>query len=193
VRLSFEPRVERTVPVQPVVEGEPAAGFRVMRSVATPKEVRVSGAKSAVEAMQRAPTRPLRIAESRATVTGEVRLEGAPPHAAFEGDPQVAVVVEIVQAISERTLPAVPVRVTGMQRLEETLEPDTADVVLRGPADALAQVAPGSPSLLVDAQAEDARPPGTFRKRISVVGLPQGVAAEVRPESVTLVTNRRRD
>jgi YbbR domain-containing protein len=193
VKLTFEPRVERTVPVQPTTEGEVAPGYRVVRSTASPREVRVVGAKSVVEGMQRASTRPLRIADARATVSGAVRLEAPPPHASFDPDPQVEVEVEVVQAIGERTLSAVPVRVTGLSRLDGSLEPELADVVLRGPAEALQQVAPGSPSLLVDAQAEDARPIGTFRKRISVVGLPQGVAAEVRPESVTLVTRRRRD
>ncbi|MSP60652.1 MAG: YbbR-like domain-containing protein [Myxococcales bacterium] len=193
VKLAFEPRVERMVPVQPMLEGEPASGYRVVRSVAHPREVRVSGAKSVVEGIQRVPTRPLRIADAREPVRGPVQLESPPPHASFEGVGEVSIEVEVVAALAERTLRAVPVRVTGGLRMEAHLEPEAADVVLRGPADVLARVAPGVPSLLVDAQAEDSRPAGAFRKRIGVVGLPTDVAAEVRPESVTLVTKRRRD
>jgi hypothetical protein len=54
-------------------------------------------------------------------------------------------------------------------------------------------VPPGIPSLLVDGAAEDTRPLAAYHTRIVVVGLPPNVGAEVRPESVTLVTRRRRD
>lgn len=193
VPLKFEAKVERTVPVQPILEGEPAPGFRVARSTASPSLVKVAGAKSAVEAVQRVSTRPLRIAEARGPVRGEVQLESPPPHTLIDGSGQVTVTVEVEQVLQERILRGLPVRVSGLGRLDGEPEPAAADVTLRGPADALAQVAPGTPSLLVDAQAEDSRPPGAWRKRISVAGLPPGVAAEVRPEAVTLVTKRRRD
>jgi hypothetical protein len=192
VPLKFEPRVERTVPIQPILEGEPEKGYRVERTEAHPREVRVSGAKSVVQGIQRAPTRPLRVEGARAPVHGQARLEAPPPHASFDGE-EVTIDAEVVPALAERTLKALPVRVAGVARLEAHVEPEVADVVLRGPAEALAGVPPGAPSLLVEAQAEDARPPGLFRKRVTVVGLPTGVAAEARPESVTLVTRRRRD
>jgi hypothetical protein len=154
--------------------------------------VRVSGARSVVEGIARAPTQPLRIAEAREPVREEVQLAPAPPHAEWSAA-KVSVDVEIEAALAERVLRAVPIRVVGAVRLEGRTEPESAEVVLRGPADTLAQVGPGAPSLIVDAQAEDNRPPGAARKRIGVVGLPSGVAAEVRPESATLVTRRRRE
>jgi YbbR domain-containing protein len=191
VRLRFEPRVERSVPVLPVLEGLPAAGFRVVRSNATPKQVRASGARSVVEGIARAQTVPLRVADARGPVRGQVELVPPPPHAEWRTDGPITVEAEIEPALAERVLHGVAVRVTGASRVEARCEPDAAQVMLRGPAEALAAVGPGVPSLLVDAQAEDARPPGTFRKRISVVGLPAGIAAEVRPEAVTVVTRRR--
>jgi hypothetical protein len=193
VPLKFEPLVSRTVAVQPILEGEPAAGYRVAKTEAHPREVKVQGAKSVVEGIQRIATRPLRVADARAPVHGQVHLETPPPHAEVVGSEEVNVDAEVVPELAERTLKAVVVRATGATKMEAQLEPETADVVLRGPAAALDNVPAGVPSLLVDAQAEDSRPPGTFRKRITVVGLPTGVAAEVRPESVTLVTRRRRD
>ena len=193
VKLRFEARIERVVPVQPLLEGEPSAGFRVVRSVAHPREVRITGAKSVVEGIQRVATRPLPIGDARESVHGQVHLEALPPHAEFKGVEEVSVDVEVVAALAERTLRGVPVRVTGLGRLEGRVEPDEAEVVLRGPAEALAAVPVGMPALLVDGQAEDSRPSGVFRKRIGVAGLPPDVAAQVRPESVTLVTRRRRN
>ena len=193
VPLRFEPRVEKSVPVQPVLEGEPAPGYRLVRSAASPKMVKVSGAKSVVDGIARAPTLPLRIAEAREAVKGEVDLSPPPPHAEWKPSRPVSLEVEVAPVLAERVMRNVPVRVTGATRWEAETEPAAADVMLRGPAEALALVQPGLPSLLVDAQAEDARPAGAYRKRISVVGLPSGVAAEVRPESITLVTHRRRE
>ena len=192
VKLRFEPRVARTVPVQPILEGEPASGYRVQRSESHPKDVRVVGARSVVDAVQRARTRPLRITDAKEPVHGEVSLDAPPQHARWEGTGVVSVDVEIVAALGERKLVAVPVHVTGDARLEATLEPATVDVVLRGPVDVIAAVPAGTPSLLVDAASEDARPPSAYRKRVSVVGLPQGVAAEIRPEAVTLITRKRK-
>ena len=193
VKLHFEARAERTVPVQPVLEGEPAAGYRVVRSTAQPRVVQVSGARSVVDGIARAPTVALRIAETRETVRAQVELGPAPPHAEWRTRAPIAVEVTVEQALAERSLKQVAVRAVGASRLEARLEPEVAEVVLRGPAEALAQVVPGTPSLLVDVQAEDGKPPGAYRKRIGVVGLPSGIAAEVRPESVTVVTRRRRD
>lgn len=190
MQVRFEPKVVRNLPVLPILEGEPAAGFRVSRSVARPSEVRIVGARSVVEALPRARTRPVTISDARERVRTEVALEVAPTHAQWDGTGSVVVEVEVAQALAERTLRAQPLIITGMSRLEGRLEPTVADVVLRGPAEALSAVKPGMPSLLIDAQAEDARPPGVVHKRISVVGLPPGVAAEVVPEAVTLVTRR---
>jgi YbbR domain-containing protein len=193
IRASFEPRVERIVPVQPVIEGEPAAGYRVVKSQAQPRTVRVSGAKAVVDAISRAPTHPFQIADARETVHGPIDLSPAPRHAEWKGTTSVVVDVEVAPVLAERVLRGQSVRVTGTQRMEAQIEPSVADVVLRGPAEAFSQIEPGTPSLLVDAQAEDGRAAGTFRKRIAVVGLPSGIAAEVRPESLTLITRRRRE
>src|SRR5207244_1496807 len=134
-----------------------------------------------------------RITDAKSPVHGDVTLDAPPPHARWEGATTVTVSADVVPVLGERKLAAIAILVTGAQRLDAHLEPATADVVLRGPAESLAAVTVGSPSLLVDAAAEDAKPPAAYRKRISVVGLPTGVAAEVRPEAVTLVTRRRRE
>src|SRR4051812_18324077 len=69
IPVEFEPRVVREVPVQPILEGEPGEGFRVAHATAEPAKVRIDGAKSAVESIARAPTRPLRVAEARGAVS----------------------------------------------------------------------------------------------------------------------------
>jgi YbbR domain-containing protein len=78
IHVELEPRVTREVPVQPILEGEPADGFRVAKVTAEPAHVRIDGARSVVDAMARAPTRPLRVADAHGPVTAQVALE-APP------------------------------------------------------------------------------------------------------------------
>src|SRR5205823_9338552 len=123
-------KVERLVPIQPLHDGDPAPGFRAGRAEAQPAKVRVVGAKSAVEAIERVATRPLRIADARPPrARGVVHLELPPPHVEFAGD-EVSVEVEILPALAERVLSGLPVRATGLGRLDAALEPDFADVVL---------------------------------------------------------------
>lgn len=193
IRVRFEPKVTRRVAVQPILEGEPAQGYRVVRTEAHPREARITGAKSVVETVQRARTRPLRVTDARETLHGDVALETPPPRSFWEGGGVVAVDVEVAPMLAERRVSGVGILVTGASRLDARIEPAVAEVVLRGPADALAGVESGTLSLLVDAAAEDARAPGSYRKRINVAGLPLGVAAEIRPEAVMLVTRRRHE
>lgn len=199
VSLRFEPRVEKVVPVQPVLEGEPASGYRVIRSAVEPRTVRVSGAKSVVEGIVRATTQPLRISDAKENVRGQVALAPAPSHAEWRDatlDAPAApenLSIEVAPAIAEKRLARVPVQVVGARRLDAHPDPTTAEVVLRGPTETLSKVSASSLSLMIDAQVEDQRAPGVYRKRPSVVGLPGGVAAEVRPESVMLFTRRRKN
>jgi YbbR domain-containing protein len=193
MQLLFEPRVDREVEVQPVIAGDPASGFRVVRSSVDPARVLASGARSVVERTARAPTRPLRIAGASESVRGEVDLAPPPQHVEWRTSGPITVTVEVAPTLGEKLLRAVAVRVVGADRIDATVEPPEVDVVLRGPAEALARVVAGRPELLVDATAEAARAPGVARKRVDVVGLPAGVAAEVRPDSVTLLTRRRRE
>jgi YbbR domain-containing protein len=193
VKLEWEPRVTRDVRVQPLLEGDPAPGYHVARVVAAPDTVSVDGAQRAVEAMTRAPTRPLRIVGAKATVRAEVPLDAAPRHARFLDATTVTVEADIEPAMAERVFDAVPIRVIGLSRLEGVAEPPEGRLILRGPADLIQQVSTDTVSLRVDGQLIDLRPPAKYLRSVTVSGLPAGVAAEVQPDSVTVTTHRRRE
>jgi YbbR domain-containing protein len=189
VYLSFEPIVERTLPVQVVIEGEPRGGYRVGKVRVTPKQVRVSGAKGAVELMHEAQTRPLRVTGLSSPVEMTVKLAPPPRFAHYLDSPDISVYVEVERSILERTYSDVQIKVQGSSPGNVTLSPEEVAVVLRGPALALEQVH-GTPELTVDASPEERKPPGTYRKRIQVVNLPPDIAAELRPSWVLLTTER---
>jgi YbbR domain-containing protein len=191
IHVEFEPRIVREVPIQPLLEGEPAEGYRVAKVTATPSLVRVDGAKSAVEAIARAPTRPLRVAEARRPVEGEVPLEPPPLHTRFADLSTVHVRADVQPAMVERSFEDVPVRVLGLSRMEAAVEPPTVRLTLRGPSVLLDAVAPKDVSLNVEASLIDTRPPAKYIRSVTVGGLPAGVAAEVQPDTVMLTTHRK--
>jgi YbbR domain-containing protein len=193
IPVEFEPRVVREVPVQPILEGEPAEGFRVAHVTAEPTKVRIDGAKSAVESIARAPTRPLRVAEARGAVSGEVALEAPPLHTRFLDSTMVTVRADVQPAMVERVFGAVPVKVVGLTRLEGAVEPPTARLTLRGPSVLLKDVSASQVSLQVEAALVDTRPPSRYIRAVTVSGLPAGVAAEVQPDTIMLTTRRKRE
>lgn len=188
VYLNFEPKVERALPVQPVIEGEPAEGYRVGRVTVAPKTVKVVGARSVVEAMHSVQTRHLRVTDLRSPVGMGVKLAPPPKYVSYVEAPEIAVHVDIERTIVERTYTPVQIAVIGSTHIADIqLQPAAATVVLRGPALALQQLK-GTPELVVDATTEERKPPGTYRKRLQVVNLPPDIAAEIRPDWVLMTT-----
>jgi YbbR domain-containing protein len=192
-KLDFEPRAEREVPVQPVLEGQPQEGFRVNAITVEPDHIRIAGPRRVIQHLDRLTTRPVRIADATGAVRETIALE-PPPHASHYLDAgTVTITVDIRPAIVERALENLPMHVVGLAHLDGELDPHVATVILRGPSDLVRRVSAASVQLQVDARLEDSRPPALFKKIVSVSGLPSGVAAEVRPDSVVLSTRRRHE
>jgi YbbR domain-containing protein len=193
IHVEFEPRVMREVPVQPILEGQPAEGYRVAKVTADPPHVRVDGAKSAVESIERVPTRPLRITDARGPVKGEVALEAPPVHTRFLESTTVTVRADVQPAMVEKTFDDMPIKIVGLTRMDATPEPATARLVLRGPSPLVADITDKTVSLKIDASLMDARPPAKYVRTVTVSGLPAGVAAEVQPDTIMLTTRRKRE
>ncbi len=190
-QLEFQPKVSKEVQVQPILEGEPADGYRVAKVTATPSTIRIEGAQSALEGLRRVRTRPLRMTGATSPVHGEVALENLPRFTSVEGSATIAIDAEVKAMIVERVFDKVPIAIAGLTKHEAVVQPAEAKVILRGPSDVLEGISPERLALSIDAALEDTRGPGTTQKRLVPSGLPAGVAAEVRPESVKLTLRRR--
>jgi YbbR domain-containing protein len=193
VRLQYESRVEKSVPVVPVVEGQPAEGYRVNRVVAQPQEVRIEGARSAVLALKSVATKPLRVVDATGPVRSLVGFEAPPPHVHYLDRQTVLVEGDVQPTILEETFSNVPVKVTGASRLQGIIEPAVVQVILRGPSALLRRVVKEAVTATIDMRLEDSRPHGRYRKRVQVADLPAGLAAEVRPDAVVLSTRPHQD
>ncbi len=179
--------------VQPILEGEPAPGFQVARATAEPAEVTIDGAKSAVEAFFRAPTRPQRVVGARGLVRGDKPLDPPPPHVRFLDATTVTVEADIQPAMVERVFENLPVRLVGLARLDGVVDPPVAQLILRGPSNLVENIKRSDVNLNVDCQLIELRPPARYVRGVTASGLPAGVAAEVQPDSVAVTTHRRHD
>jgi YbbR domain-containing protein len=193
IHVDFEQRVLRDVPVQPILEGQPAEGYRVARVTAEPSRVRVDGAKSAVDAIERVPTRPLRITDARGPIKGDVALEAPPVHTRFLESTTVSVRADVQPAMVEKTFDDLPIKIVGLTRMDAGSDPPTARLVLRGPSPLISDISDKNVTLKVEASLVDTRPPAKYIRTVTVSGLPAGVAAEVQPDTIMLTTRRKRE
>jgi YbbR domain-containing protein len=193
VHVAFEPRIMRELPVQPILEGQPADGYRVAKVTAEPAKVRVDGAKTAVDAIERVPTRPLRIADARGPMRGDVALEAPPMHTRFLESTTVTVHADVQPSIVERIFEELPIKLVGLNRMDGSVDPPQARLVLRGPSPLVAEVSDKTVSLKVEASLMDTRPPAKYIRTVTVSGLPAGVAAEVQPDTIMLTTRRKHE
>jgi YbbR domain-containing protein len=193
VKLVFEPRAMKEIPVHPVLDGQPADGFRVAKVTSQPTSVHLEGPKSVIDALLQVNTRPVKVAGAKQPVLAEVLLENEPPHTRYLESKSAVVHAEIQPAIVERTFDDVAVRVIGLLRLEGVVDPSRVRVILRGPSDLVLHLAREAIDVQIDAQLLDSRPPAKLLRNLTVTGVPQGVAAELSPDTVMLSTHRRRD
>ena len=73
LRLEFQPKVEKDVPVKVAIAGTPARGYTVDRAVARPQTVRVRGAQRAVEATSSLETRKVSVSRRPGSTGGPTR------------------------------------------------------------------------------------------------------------------------
>jgi YbbR domain-containing protein len=137
--------------------------------------------------------RPFRVTDATGEVRDSIALESLPRATQYVEAASVTLTADIRPAIVERTLESVPITVTGLSHLDGDAEPKSATIILRGPYDIVRRVSLASLQVFVDARLEDSRPPALFKKRVEVSGLPGGVAAEAKPDSVLLSTHRRHE
>ena len=184
VSLDFEYSGQKVVPVSPVIEGDPEAGFVVGRITTSPSTVQVLGPLGRLEALLEATTEPVRVDGARANVLDRVTIGVEDPSVRLR-EPQVAVVtVEIVPAPVQEVLEGVTVMTENLgPGLTARVSPATVAVTVRGPRDRIAGIGPGDLRAEVDLT-DLGR--GRFALPVRVPGR-EGVAVEVvEPAQVTV-------
>jgi YbbR domain-containing protein len=190
VKLEFEPRVTRTIPITPSLEGAPAGGYKVEGTEVEPSDASVTGAQSVLLSITHVGTDLVRISGAHGAVTRVVSLARLPRHAEFVDDGKVRVSVRIVPEVGERVVPRVLVQAVGGPA-PARIEPATVDVVVRGPRAGLDALAPATIVASVDVHDLGAAMPGSYLRPVTVGGLVDGLSADARPASVRVTMARR--
>jgi YbbR domain-containing protein len=173
IELHWADRAERRLPVTATLVGVPPPGFELRgRARVDPAEIQVSGPAETVERMTEVPTEPVDLTRLAPGVQDvRVPLRPPPDHVRYAHGAPVRVLVELSPKLERRTFRRVPVSaVGGGERVE--LRPARVDVVIEGPAAAVADVEVDNLIATVDGATT---PPSGAVRTVVLRGLPEGM------------------
>jgi YbbR domain-containing protein len=133
IPLTFEPTATKRVPIEPVIEGEPASGYAVGEVKTEPAAVEVEGPVSLLEKLTGAITEPVTItdAEKPVTETVAVGVQDSGLRLTFPVNARVR--VTIVPVPVELTVSDVPVDIRNIgAHLTAQASPPAVKIVVRG-------------------------------------------------------------
>ena len=180
--VALDSTYQRVVPVRALVRLSPGLGH-VLRAIAVvPGTVRLVGPRDAIQRIDSVRTEPLEIASADGPVEEMLPLDTSGFGRARALPSQVSVRVDL-EAIGERTLIGVPVRLESDLATVARPAPTTVDVRVRGAAARLGALAADSVPVVVDWTG----PPGPGRAALRVLA-PAGLEAVASPDTVELVS-----
>lgn len=172
----------KTVPVKPVLKGEPASGYLVSAIVVTPQTVTIYGDPTSITGVDSVETRPVDITGAKENVHSTVQLV-APEGIAITGNSEVAVTVELATISTRMVVAVTPSLVNLRPGLAGAVSPTQVNVVLAGPLWSLQGLDLGSVKVALDCK--DLQE-GTYQLQPSV-SVPSGVSVNsVAPAQVTV-------
>jgi hypothetical protein len=149
--LSLEKSAQRTVPIVPATDGDPAPGFVVGRISAEPSTIQIIGPESHVREVSEATTEPVEIDGKSGRVRDVVAVGVTDSSVRLVEPVNATVVVEISPAPVEREVAGVPVRWRNLgQGFSARVTPQVVRVTIRGPREALAAVGADAIDAFVD-------------------------------------------
>ena len=180
VAVELNPIAQRTVPVHPVVRVQSQAGFELVGGVAVvPGEVRIAGPRERVSTIDSALTVPLELAGADGPAEQPVMVDTT-GFGSVRVFPSRVMVSLNVQAMGERTLWPVPLRLPSALRLRP--DRDTVTIRVRGPRARLAALTPDSVAVTIGPLHAGSTPARVVLR----VLMPPGLSGKATPDSVTL-------
>ncbi len=178
VNLFADERASRSVPVKVLLQGVPKAGATIQEVKAEPAEVTITGLKSEVQ-------KQLDVSTEAIDVNGLAEGKSFPVPLAKSNvadfgysSQQVVVHVTLGQGKINKTFDAVPIEVTGSERLSN-VRPHHVSVTIQGGPDSMSRLSTKDVQAVIDAKDLG---PGRYEKEV-VIKLPQGaIAVGVTPK-----------
>ena len=191
VELEWADRMEKTLPVQPLMTGAPPEGLALGEPPrAEPNEVVVIGPADRLRPLRAVRTDPLDLSEVEVGAQSRrLRIERLPEHCRVVGEDRVDVRFEVVRDLAERTFPGVSVVVEGGRARE--LSASRVTVVIRGVPSQIDLIDPAQVQAVVDVTGREL---GETEVPIAIRGVPGGVeVTTVEPSNVTLTVDEEPD
>lgn len=133
ISLTFEQSLTKTVPVVPVIEGEPALGYVVGQVTTDPPTVDVVGPESSLGHLRSAMTEPVSVASATRRVRESVNVGLTDSSVRLKNPTMVTVTVPVIAAPVERLVQNIPVHIRGVgRRLKAQALPPAVSVSTRG-------------------------------------------------------------
>ncbi len=151
VALNLEPSGRRTVPVVPVVEGEPAPGYIVGQVSSDPSTVEVIGPESRLRQLTEATTEPVLVSGATVPLLEEVTVGVSDSMLRLSVPRRVDVTVDVIPAPTERTFGEVQVRPRNV-RIDITARviPPIVAIRVKGSQDTLQDLSSDAIDAFVD-------------------------------------------
>lgn len=184
VEVRLDSTFQRIVPVRAVVRLPPETGHVLSAIAVVPGTVRLLGPRQLVEQIDSARTIPLEMARADGPVEETLALDTSGFGRVRAIPDQVTIRVD-VEAVGERALHGVPVRLPSDLAAAARSDPATVEVRVRGAASRLSALGRDSVPVVVD---WSGRPPARVPLRVLA---PAGVEATAVPDSITLVRRSR--
>jgi YbbR domain-containing protein len=182
VSLRFESSLTRRVPVVPMVDGEPAAGYETGPVSVTPDTVEVEGPESAVQRLREVNTEPISVSGARQPVTETLAIGLPDPSLRLISLGNAVVTVQIQPMPIDRLVTQVPVHIRNAPRgLSAGAVPAAIAVVTRGRKDVIDALRPDSISAFVDLAGLG---PGQYNLTVRVDPSADFVALRIEPATV---------
>jgi YbbR domain-containing protein len=182
IGLTFETSSSKTVPVVPVIEGEPATGYVVGRVTATPAMAHIVGPESALQRLTEATTEPIVINGQRSRVRERVNVAVADDAVRLRSAQTALVTIEIQRAPVERAVVDVPVQIRNLKGgLRAEVRPLVVEVIAKGPESTLERLAGEAIPAFVDLTALER---GSYNLPVRVEPTSEFGITRVKPEHV---------
>lgn len=172
IALRLEPRVEKAVEVRPVYSGQLPEGYELYSATVAPARVRVRGAASHVEALDRISTEKINLENLTGdTLLRQITIDLLDPKVTVL-DAVVDVALKIGEQREEKSFAGIPVRETGGARAM----PETASVTLYGARSILEQIKPENLLIQLTIEPDDSITPNLI--------LPEQAAGKLETRSI---------
>ena len=181
VAVDLDSTFQRIVPVRAVVRLQAGAGHMLRAIAVVPGTVRLLGPREEIQRIDSARTEPLEVSRVDGPIEETLALDTSGFGRVRALPASVTVRVE-VEAVGERLVTSVPVRLPSDLAAVARPERATVSVRVRGAAARLAAVDRDSVPVIVDW----AGPPGPGQARLRVLA-PPGLDAVAVPDSIALV------